>query len=108
VQRSSGGAAKKNPWEQHSSEKYHAAGTMDECTTYNIHLIANEGPVRIQYKCLVPGYVFPERKLLVPKHNYNFLSLSPYTYISVRDLFISRIGLPILLQENMWTDPGNI
>ncbi len=21
---------------------------------------------------------------------------------------ISKIGLPILLQENMWTDPGNI
>jgi hypothetical protein len=30
------------------------------------------------------------------------------THISVRDLYISRIGLPILLQENMWTDPGNI
>jgi hypothetical protein len=27
-------------------------------------------------------------------------------YVSVRDLYISRIGLPILLQENMWTDPG--
>jgi hypothetical protein len=26
----------------------------------------------------------------------------------VRDLYISRIGLPILLQENMWTVPGNI
>jgi hypothetical protein len=24
---------------------------------------ANEGPVRIQYKCLVPIYVFPEMKL---------------------------------------------
>ncbi len=28
--------------------------------------------------------------------------------MSVSDLYISRIGLPILLQENMWTDPGNI
>jgi hypothetical protein len=28
--------------------------------------------------------------------------------VSVSDLYISRIGLPILLQENMWTDPGNI
>jgi hypothetical protein len=26
-------------------------------------LAANEGPVRIQYKCLVPIYVFPEMKL---------------------------------------------
>jgi hypothetical protein len=24
---------------------------------------SNEGPVRIQYKCLVPIYVFPEMKL---------------------------------------------
>jgi hypothetical protein len=24
------------------------------------------------------------------------------------NLYISRIGLPILLQGNMWTDPGNI
>jgi hypothetical protein len=75
---------------------------------YNPTHTANEGPVRIQYKCLVPIYVFPEMKLLFPKQNYNFLSPSSYTHISVRDLYISGIGLPILLQENMWTDPGNI
>ncbi len=69
---------------------------------------ANEGPVRIQYKCLVPIYVFPEMKLLFQKQNYNVLSSSSYTHISVRDLYISSIGLPILLQENMQTDPGNI
>ncbi len=45
-------------------------------------------------------------KLLFPKQNYNVLSPSYYT--PVRDLYISRIGLPILLQGNMWTDPGNI
>ncbi len=60
---------------------------------------ANEGPVRIQYKCLVPIYVIPEMKLLFTKHNYNVLSTSSYTHISVRDLYISRIGLTILLQE---------
>jgi hypothetical protein len=69
---------------------------------------ANEGLVKILYKCLVPIYVFPEMKLLFPKQNYNVLSLSFYTPISVRDLYISRIGLPILLQGNMWTNPGNI
>jgi hypothetical protein len=26
----------------------------------------------------------------------------------VSDLYIPTIGLPFLLQENMWTDPGNI
>ncbi len=69
---------------------------------------SNEGLVRIQYKCLVPIYVFPEMILLFPKKNYNVLSPSSYTHIYVRDLYISKIGLPILLQGNMWTDPGNI
>ncbi len=81
------------------------------CIKYSQYLIvhtANEGPVRIQYKCLVPIYVFPRMKLLFPKQNYNVLSPSSYTLISVRDLYISRIGLPFLLQGNMWTDPGNI
>jgi hypothetical protein len=27
---------------------------------------ANEGPVRIQYKCLVPIYVYPQMKLIFP------------------------------------------
>jgi hypothetical protein len=48
--------------------------------------------------CLVPIYVFPEMKLLFPKQNYNALSPSSYTHISVRDSYISRIRLPILLQ----------
>jgi hypothetical protein len=65
----------------------------------------------IQYKCQVPINVFPEMKLLFPKQNYNVLSPSSYTRISERDSYISyisRIGLPILLQGNMWTDPGKI
>ncbi len=40
---------------------------------------ANKGPVRIQNKCLVPIYVFPEMKLfsliISKKLNYNVLSL---------------------------------
>jgi hypothetical protein len=31
-----------------------------EFQNYIISHTANEGPVRIQYKCLVPIYVFPE------------------------------------------------
>jgi hypothetical protein len=63
--------------------------------------------IKKKYKCLVPIYVFPETKLLFPKQNYKVLSPSSYTHIYVRDLCISRIDLPILLQGNMWTDPGN-
>ncbi len=44
---------------------------------------------------------------LFPEQNYNVLSPNSYTHISVRDLFISRIGLSILLQPNMWTSSGN-
>jgi hypothetical protein len=69
---------------------------------------ANKGPVRIQYKCLIPIYVFPEMKPLFIKLNYNVLSPSSYTHISLRDLYISRIGLPILLQGNMRTILGKI
>ncbi len=67
--------------------------------------------MRIQYKCLVPISVFPEMKLLFPKqiYTYSVLSRSSNTHISVRYLYISRIGLAILLQGNTrWTDPGNI
>jgi hypothetical protein len=80
--------------------------SVNHCTIF-IHT-ANEGPERIQYKCLVPNYVFSEMKLFFPKQNYNVLSPSSYIHISVRDLYISRIGLPILLQGIMWTDPENI
>ena len=31
-----------------------------------------------------------------------------YIHVSVSDLYITTIGLPILLQENRWTDRGNI
>jgi hypothetical protein len=48
---------------------------------------------------MVPIYVFPEMKLLFPKQKYNVLSPSSYTHISVSGLYISRISLPILLQE---------
>ncbi len=65
-----------------------------------VHTANEEPPVRIQYKCLVPIYVFPETKLLLSKQNYNVLFPSSYTHISLRDLYISRIGLPILLQGN--------
>ncbi len=45
--------------------------------------------------------IFPEKKLrgLGPKFHIS---------VSMRDLYIPMIDLPILLQENMWTDPGNI
>jgi hypothetical protein len=48
-----------------------------------------------------PIYVFPEKELRGLSPNFHI-------FVSVGDVYIPRIGLPILLQENMWTDPGNI
>ncbi len=52
----------------------------------------------------------PRNETVISKTELQYYLLSPssYTHISVRDLYNSRIGLSILLQENMWTDPGNM
>jgi hypothetical protein len=56
-----------------------------------------KGPVRIQYKCLVPIYVFPEMKpsglAISRKQNYNVPSPNFHIHVSVNDLYIPRIGL---------------
>jgi hypothetical protein len=45
--------------------------------------------------------IFPEKELRGLSPNFHI-------HVSVSDLYIPTIGLPILLQENMWTDPGTI
>jgi hypothetical protein len=42
--------------------------------------------------------IFPEKELRGPRP----------AFLSVSDLYIPTFGLPIRMQENMWTDPGNI
>jgi hypothetical protein len=69
--------------------------------------------VRIQNKCLVLIYVFPEIKfhgLLISKTKLNVLSpgFHIHVHVSVSYLYIPRIGLPVLLQPNRQTGPGNI
>jgi hypothetical protein len=46
---------------------------------------------------------------LFPKQNYNILSPNFHIHESVNDLkkYIPRISLPILLQPNRQTNPGN-
>jgi hypothetical protein len=48
---------------------------------------ANEGLVRIQYKCLVPIYVFPEMKLLFPNRIIMFCLPVP-TLINLWEIYI--------------------
>jgi hypothetical protein len=45
--------------------------------------------------------IFPEKELRGLSPNFHI-------HVSVSDLYIPTIVMPILLQENMWTDPGNI
>jgi hypothetical protein len=45
--------------------------------------------------------IFPEKELRGHSPNFHF-------HVSVSVLYIPTIGLPILLQEKMWTDSGNI
>jgi hypothetical protein len=48
----------------------------------------------------------------IPKIRYKYSQKRKCTaavlVVSVSDLCIPTIDLPILLQENMWTNPGNI
>ncbi len=66
----------------------------------SLQCTANEGPVRVHYKCLVPIYVFLEMKLLFPKQNHNVLSPQLLlSYICEKFIYFRdrRIRLPILL-----------
>jgi hypothetical protein len=47
-------------------------------------------------------------KLIFPEKELRSLSSKFHIHMSVSDLYIPTIGLPILLQENMWTDPRKI
>jgi hypothetical protein len=63
---------------------------------------AGENP--IQYKCLVPICVLPEMKLLFPKQNFNVLTPSSYTHISVRDLYTVFPGSVCLFCSRKYVD----
>jgi hypothetical protein len=47
------------------------------------------------------------KQIFLKKESLGLIS-NFHIHVSVSDLYIPTIGLPILLQENRWTDPGNI
>jgi hypothetical protein len=47
-------------------------------------------------------------KHIFPVEELCSLSPSFHIHVSVSDLYIPMNGRPILLQENIWTDPGKI
>ncbi len=56
----------------------------------------------------VGGHNTENFKQIFPEKELRDLNLNFHIHVSVSDLYIPRIGLTILLQENMGTDPGNI
>ncbi len=73
-------------------------GALTACT-------ANEGPMRIQYKYLVPIYVFPEMKLLFPKQNYYVVSQFLHSYIYERFIYFqdrSNYSAPGKYEDRSW------
>jgi hypothetical protein len=44
----------------------------------------------------------------MPRKETARLQSNSHIHVSVRDLYIHLIGLPILLQENRWAERGNI
>jgi hypothetical protein len=47
-------------------------------------------------------------KQIFPEKEFRGYSTNFHIHVSLTNLYIPTIDLPILLQENMWTDPGNI
>jgi hypothetical protein len=63
---------------------------------------SNRWPVALQrHNTENSKQIFPGKKLRGLSPNFHI-------HVSVSDLYIPTIGLPVLLQENLWTDPGNI
>ncbi len=54
------------------------------------------------------GHNTENLKQIFPEKELRGLSPSIHIHVSASDLYIPTIGLPILLQENMWTDPVGI
>ncbi len=68
-----------------------------------LQLTANGWLVRIQYKCLVPIYVFPETKLLFPKHNYCIMFCLPVpTLIYLWEIYIFPWSVCLFCCREIW------
>ncbi len=98
--------------------KQHSSGLevyKRQLTQANLHQLTsftgNEGLVRIHTNVwfrFMRSQKLSCLALLFPKQNYKDLSTKFYMHVSVSELYIPGIALPILLQPNRQTDPGNI
>jgi hypothetical protein len=86
---------------KYNSLKFLTALCICICTDY--------GSVSTREHCCIAlqGHKYRLKQIFSEKELSGF-SPNFYIHVYVSDLYITMIGLPILLQENMWTDPGNI
>ncbi len=68
--------------------------------------VGGHSAVNFSYRT-VPYYT-KNSKQIFPEKELRGLCPISCIHVSVCDLYILTIGLPILLQENRWTDRGNI
>ncbi len=81
-------------------EKF-CCGQCGKVRTHGLCLVVGEGPALQRHNTEHSKQIFPENELR--GHSPN-----SYIHVSVSDLYIPTIGVPILLQENKWTDRGNM
>ncbi len=83
-----------------SSKKWHclAIYLASSDTTYHSVCHLSLCTANTQYRKFETN--IPRKGIARPQSQF------PHIHVSVSGLYIPTIGLPILLQENMWTDPG--
>ncbi len=77
-----------------------------EKSVFSFTILFGSGALQFRIRTAKTQYRKFETK--IPRKELRGLSPSFHIHVSVSDFYIPRIVLPILLQENMWTDPGNI
>jgi hypothetical protein len=90
-----------NPWNEVETYKYwYIPVFIFEHVFYEVNSLTD---TRQRHNTENLKQIFPEKDLRGLSPNFHI-------HVSVSDLiqYIPTIGLPILLQEKMWTDPGNI
>jgi hypothetical protein len=62
----------------------------------------------LKYSQYTANILYRNSKHIFPEKELGGHSPNSYIHVSVCDLYIPTIGLHVLLQENRWTDHGNI
>jgi hypothetical protein len=63
--------------------------------------------MKLQF-CTLQRHNTENSKQIFPEKELRGFSTNFHIHVSVSDLFVPAIRPPVLLQENMWVDPGNL